>query len=156
MKDKDWWTIWKYTIGSFSDAAATPASATKDAVVIGTTTVSSVGGDLIIFANCKIHQGVTSNLLYKNNITKSRKRLKTNGTIDFIHGSKSFLSDSLFNHNPKVGDMILFPGEMKHAVYPFKSDVERITLSFNIADFGWIHKETLESKPYKMWCNTYD
>ena len=19
MKDKDWWTIWKYTIGSFSD-----------------------------------------------------------------------------------------------------------------------------------------
>ena len=56
----------------------------------------------------------------------------------------------------KSGDMILFPGEMKHAVYPFKSDVERITLSFNIADFGWIHKETLESKPYKMWCNTYD
>ena len=52
--------------------------------------------------------------------------------------------------------MILFPGEMKHAVYPFKSDVERITLSFNIADFGWIHKTTLESKPYRMWCNTYD
>ncbi len=30
--------------------------------------------DLIIFANCKFHEGVTSNLVYKNNITKIRKK----------------------------------------------------------------------------------
>lgn len=79
------------------------------------------------------------------------------GDIVFFGGLKdNIFESSMFNHTPTTGDMILFPGEMKHAVYPFKSDVERITLSFNIADFGWIHKTTLESKPYKMWCNTYD
>tara|TARA_B100000902_G_C26879752_1_gene701991 strand:- start:14 stop:622 length:609 start_codon:yes stop_codon:yes gene_type:complete len=66
------------------------------------------------------------------NITQSRKRLKTNGTIDFIHGSKSFLNNSLFNHNPKVGDMILFPNYLMHTAYPFKRDGERRSFSFNI------------------------
>ena len=66
------------------------------------------------------------------NITKSHKRLKTNGTIDFIHGSKSFLNNSLFNHNPKVGDMILFPNYLMHTAYPFKREGERRSFSFNI------------------------
>ena len=66
------------------------------------------------------------------NITKSHKRLKTNGTIDFIHGSKSFLNNSLFNHNPKVGDMILFPNYLMHTAYPFNVSGERRSFSFNI------------------------
>ena len=48
------------------------------------------------------HSGHISGVGYlkiPNNITKSRKRLKTNGTIDFIHGSKSFLNNSIFNHS---------------------------------------------------------
>tara|TARA_B100001057_G_scaffold491777_1_gene582731 strand:+ start:3174 stop:3926 length:753 start_codon:yes stop_codon:yes gene_type:complete len=79
------------------------------------------------------------------------------GDIVFFGGLKdNIFESSMFNHTPTTGEIILFPGEMKHAVYPFKSDVERITLSFNIAEFGFIHKETKESKPYRMWCNTYD
>ena len=66
------------------------------------------------------------------NITKSKKRLKTNGTIDFIHGSKSFLSNSLHNHNPKVGDMIIFPNYLMHTAYPFKREGERRSFSFNL------------------------
>ena len=66
------------------------------------------------------------------NITKSKKRLKTNGTIDFIHGSKSFLSNSLYNHNPKVGDMIIFPNYLMHTAYPFKREGERRSFSFNL------------------------
>ena len=69
------------------------------------------------------HSGNISGVGYlkiPKNITKSRKRLKTNGTIDFIHGSKSFLNNSLFNHNPKVGDLILFPNYLMHTAYPFK------------------------------------
>ena len=66
------------------------------------------------------------------NINKSRKRLKTNGTIDFINGTKTFLSNSLFNHNPKVGDMILFPNNLMHTAYPFKREGERRSFSFNI------------------------
>ena len=80
------------------------------------------------------HSGNISGVGYlkiPKNITKSRKRLKTNGTIDFIHGSKSFLSNSLFNHNPKVGDLILFPNYLMHTAYPFNIAGERRSFSFN-------------------------
>ena len=81
------------------------------------------------------HSGNISGVGYlkiPKNITKSKKRLKTNGTIDFIHGSKSFLNNSLFNHNPKVGDMILFPNYLMHTAYPFKREGERRSFSFNL------------------------
>ncbi len=81
------------------------------------------------------HSGNISGVGYlkiPKNINKSRKRLKTNGTIDFINGTKTFLSNSLFNHNPKVGDMILFPNNLMHTAYPFKRDGERRSFSFNI------------------------
>ena len=81
------------------------------------------------------HSGNISGVGYlkiPKNITKSKKRLKTNGTIDFIHGSKSFLNNSLFNHNPKVGDLILFPNYLMHTAYPFKREGERRSFSFNI------------------------
>ena len=81
------------------------------------------------------HSGNVSGVGYlkiPKNITKSKKRLKTNGTIDFIHGSKSFLNNSLFNHNPKVGDLILFPNYLMHTAYPFKREGERRAFSFNI------------------------
>tara|TARA_B100000401_G_scaffold96968_1_gene62319 strand:- start:325 stop:933 length:609 start_codon:yes stop_codon:yes gene_type:complete len=81
------------------------------------------------------HSGNISGVGYlkiPKNITKSSKRLKTNGTIDFIHGSKSFLNNSLYNHNPKVGDMIIFPNYLMHTAYPFKRDGERRSFSFNL------------------------
>ena len=81
------------------------------------------------------HSGNISGVGYlkiPKNITKSKKRLKTNGTIDFIHGSKSFLNNSLFNHNPKIGDLILFPNYLMHTAYPFKREGERRSFSFNI------------------------
>ena len=89
------------------------------------------------------HSGNVSGVGYlkiPKNITKSKKRLKTNGTIDFIHGSKSFLNNSLFNHNPKVGDLILFPNYLMHTAYPFKREGERRSFSFNID----IDKKTLD------------
>ena len=81
------------------------------------------------------HSGHISGVGYlkiPKNITKSRKRLKTNGTIDFIHGSKSFLNNSIFNHKPKVGDLILFPNYLMHTAYPFKREGERRSFSFNL------------------------
>ena len=65
------------------------------------------------------HKGNISGVGYlkvPNNITNGQKKLKTNGTIDFIHGSKSFLNNSLFNHNPKVGDMIIRSIHLKEKV----------------------------------------
>ena len=81
------------------------------------------------------HSGNISGVGYlkiPKNITKSQKKLKTNGTIDFIHGSKSFLNKSLFNHKPKVGDLILFPNYLMHTAYPFNREGERRSFSFNI------------------------
>ena len=81
------------------------------------------------------HSGNISGVGYlkiPKNITKSQKKLKTNGTIDFIHGSRSFLNKSLFNHKPKVGDLILFPNYLMHTVYPFNREGERRSFSFNI------------------------
>ena len=89
------------------------------------------------------HNGNISGVGYlkiPKNINKSKKRLKTNGTIDFINGTKSFLNNSLFNHNPKVGDMILFPNNLMHTAYPFKREGERRSFSFNID----IDKKTLD------------
>ena len=81
------------------------------------------------------HNGDLSGVGYlkiPKNLTKGNKKLKTNGTIDFIHGSKSFLSNSIYNHIPKVGDLILFPNYLMHTAYPFKIDGERRSFSFNL------------------------
>jgi len=65
-------------------------------------------------------------------LNKDIKKLKTNGSIDFINGSKMFLSNSVFNHNPKVGDVIFFPNYLMHTVYPFTVEGERRSFSFNV------------------------
>ena len=61
-----------------------------------------------------------------------KKKSKTDGTIDFINGNKMFLSDSIYNHQPKVGDVILFPNYLMHTAYPFNSSGERRSFSFNL------------------------
>lgn len=58
--------------------------------------------------------------------------LKTNGTIDFINGQRGFLSKSIYNLNPKLGDLLIFPNYLMHTAYPFNVDGERRSFSFNI------------------------
>ena len=58
--------------------------------------------------------------------------LKTNGTIDFINGSRMFLNNSIYNHSPKVGDVLLFPNYLMHTAYPFSTKGERRSFSFNV------------------------
>ena len=71
-------------------------------------------------------------LMVPRNLTKSKKKINTNGTIDFINGTKTFLSNSVHNHKPKTGDMIIFPNNLMHTAYPFNVDGERRSFSFNI------------------------
>ena len=89
------------------------------------------------------HSGSISGVGYlkmPKNLDKGKKKSKTNGTIDFIHGSRSLLNKSIFNHKPKVGDMIIFPNYLMHTAYPFNVDGERRSFSFNLE----IDKKTLE------------
>ena len=54
------------------------------------------------------------------------------GSLELIHGSRQFLSNSKFKITPKVGDFYFFPHYLMHTVYPFKgTDDERRSISFN-------------------------
>jgi len=59
------------------------------------------------------------------------KTINTNGTIDFINGQKNFLSTSIYNLVPRVGDLMIFPNYLMHTAYPFNVDGERRSFSFN-------------------------
>ena len=74
----------------------------------------------------KIPKNMNQNKTIKN------KKIKTNGTIDFINGQRNFLSESIYNLNPKVGDLLLFPNYLMHTAYPFNIDAERRSFSFNV------------------------
>ena len=83
-------------------------------------------GDLSGVGYLKLPKGMTNNKLVKN------KKLKTNGTIDFINGQKGFLSKSIHNVVPKIKLMLIFPNYLMHTAYPFNIDGERRSFSFNV------------------------
>tara|TARA_B100000579_G_scaffold399690_1_gene380813 strand:- start:423 stop:1013 length:591 start_codon:yes stop_codon:yes gene_type:complete len=83
-------------------------------------------GDLSGVGYLKLPKGMTRNKMVKN------KKIKTNGTIDFINGQKGFLSKSIYNVSPKIRDLLIFPNYLMHSVYPFNIDGERRSFSFNV------------------------
>ena len=84
------------------------------------------------------HEGQLSGVGYlmipkkmnQNKMVKNKK-IKTNGTIACINGQKNFLSKSIYNLNPKLGDFLIFPNYLMHTAYPFNVDGERRSFSFN-------------------------
>ena len=64
------------------------------------------------------------------------------GCINFIHGSKMFLSNSKITAQPKVGDFYLFPNYLMHSVNPFFAEGERRSFSFNA---------TIDKKIYEVY-----
>ena len=83
-------------------------------------------GDLSGVGYIKLPKGMTKNKKVKN------KKFSTNGTIDFVNGQNNFLSKSIYNIIPKLGEMIIFPNYLMHAAYPFNIDGERRSFSFNV------------------------
>ncbi|MDB3946972.1 2OG-Fe(II) oxygenase family protein [Candidatus Pelagibacter sp.] len=86
-------------------------------------------GDLSGVGYLKLPKGMTNNKMVKN------KKLKTNGTIDFINGQKGFLSKSIYNVVPKIRDLLIFPNYLMHTAYPFNIEGERRSFSFNAKIF---------------------
>ncbi len=82
-------------------------------------------GDISGVGYLKLPKGMTKNKMVKN------KKIKTNGTIDFINGQKGFLSKSIYNVSPKIRDLLIFPNYLMHSVYPFNIEGERRSFSFN-------------------------
>ena len=83
-------------------------------------------GDLSGVGYLKLPKGMTNNKMVKN------KKIKTNGTIDFINGQRGFLSKSIYNVIPKTRELIIFPNYLMHTAYPFNIEGERRSFSFNV------------------------
>ena len=83
-------------------------------------------GDLSGVGYLKLPKDMTVNKMVKN------KKIKTNGTIDFINGQRGFLSKSIYNVVPKIRALYLFPNYLMHTAYPFNTDGERRSFSFNV------------------------
>ena len=56
-----------------------------------------------------------------------------NGHIQFAHGTPSGYSNTNFMVKPQVGDFYIFPAELFHCVYPFKTKGERRSFSVNFS-----------------------
>ena len=55
------------------------------------------------------------------------------GAIEFFDGRPSPFSQSNCMIRPKVGTLLMFPSWLPHTVYPFRSEGERRSVSFNMA-----------------------
>ena len=94
-------------------------------------------GDASVYCDfgSEVNENINSEVIkYFNYLSKlvKNKKLKTNGTIDFINGQKGFLSKSIYNVIPKIKEMLIFPNYLMHTAYPFNIDGERRSFSFNI------------------------
>ncbi len=96
------------------------------------------------FSPLHTHPGMLAAVLYidipecieEENKTAINSVRPSAGMIEFISGSDGFWWGSVYGHKPKTGDLIIFPSALKHVVYPFKSDAERISMSFNVFDIN--------------------
>ena len=85
------------------------------------------------------HSGQYSSVLYINvpeEIAKENDHGQSNmtcrGQIEFIGDATDRLgANGTHKFVPKTGDIFLFDARLKHCVYPFTSDVERVSMSFN-------------------------
>ena len=60
-----------------------------------------------------------------------KKKVNDNGKINFVHGTRQFLSTPLISKKPELGKMYIFPNYLMHSVNPFYGEGERRSLSFN-------------------------
>ena len=87
------------------------------------------------------HKGYLSFVLYlqvpeiiKEDAKKFKSASEGPGAIEFIYGQEDRLGDFICSHIkfPKAGEMYIFPSNLYHTVHPFRSDVERISISGNL------------------------
>ena len=63
-----------------------------------------------------------------------------NGHIEFLHGSSGKMHMHTLMVKPSVGDFFIFPADLIHMVYPFKSEGERRSFSMNIE----VHQQKMD------------
>ncbi|PIW27177.1 MAG: hypothetical protein COW30_11260 [Rhodospirillales bacterium CG15_BIG_FIL_POST_REV_8_21_14_020_66_15] len=102
--------------------------------VLGCWIVRSFEGDFNPPHNHRGHVSGAGYLMIPDQIGSSegsRKRARTAGMINFVHGTDQFLSGGHISMLPKVGHIFLFPHYLNHSVNPFSGSGERRSFSFN-------------------------
>ena len=61
----------------------------------------------------------------------SEKTASFNGKINFVYGTRQFLSRSIMTKKPEIGKIFIFPNYLMHSVNPFYGEGERRSISFN-------------------------
>ena len=98
------------------------------------------------------HTGEVSSVVYidvpapilEEKITDHSGKPDAPGQIEFLYGSDVMNSFGGKTMSVKTGDILLFHSKLRHTVYPFRSDVTRISMSFNINKYKLLIKQ--ESK----------
>ena len=70
----------------------------------------------------------------KDENKKYKGRSAGPGGITFLYGDGPREAVTHHSFFPEEGDMFIFPAWLKHWVYPFRSDCERISVSGNVKD----------------------
>ncbi len=87
-------------------------------------------GDLSVVVYVDIPECIA--LENKNSIVETN--MPSYGKIDFLYIKEGTEIVTKYSHQPKTGEIFIFPSLLLHTVYPFRSNVERISISFNIFD----------------------
>jgi hypothetical protein len=69
----------------------------------------------------------------------------SNGHIQFLSGTSSGYTSTNFMVKPQVGDFYVFPNQLFHCVYPFKTKGERRSFSVNM-NFVEVPKDKKDAK----------
>ena len=86
------------------------------------------------------HAGIISAILYidvpeviaKEAQDDLQSNMRCPGQLEFLYGSDVLGVNGTHKVIPKTGDILLFHAGLKHSVYPYKSNVERVSMSFNV------------------------
>jgi hypothetical protein len=63
--------------------------------------------------------------------TQMKSNTKSAGTLEFGYGERIVLSQHIYRVVPKEKEAYFFPSSLRHYVYPYTSQVERISVSAN-------------------------
>jgi len=85
------------------------------------------------------HSGDFSAVVYLKLPPKMNEEIKedwkdhypANGLIEFMFGENLGFRSDILKFKPEVGKLLMFPSWLNHFVYPFKSEGERRSMSFN-------------------------
>ena len=93
-------------------------------------------GEISAICMVKIPEEIKNEL---KNPEPDRQNFKMAGKLEFIGGSAN---EAPYQVTSETGYVYLFPANMRHQVYPFHSDVERITSSWNYINIEMDQKKS--------------